>query len=207
MAAIRSSVRVARGFRTTNTLQQVRRLHITGSIATPSSRLVNTDQPVRPTAEATVPTSSAQPQATRHFNTSRSLKAVKDSSTIDFAYMPQYTLEEPSPSHIFRIPLLPDNYNPPRQGGALQEAVEEVIRPEISTTSADDTHRVSAMSEVTDNDAVELDPYDLTKQVSMAAKRVMGNVKEEVAGEQGIVKQLWTGLLDDLLGVKKVAKA
>ena len=121
--------------------------------------------------------------------------------------MPQYALEEPAPSYIFRIPLLPDNYNPPRRSGALLEAVEEVIRPEISTASADGTHRVSAMSEVTDSHAAELDPYDLTKKVSMAAKKVMGNVKEEVAKEQGMVKELWTGLLDDLLGAKTVAKA
>ena len=101
--------------------------------------------------------SSAPP--TRHFNTSRALKAVNDSSTIDFAYMPQFTLGQTSPPEIMRIPLLPDNYEPPRRSMAHQEAVEPVIRPTIETASADGTHMVSAMSEVTDNHAMDIDVF------------------------------------------------
>ena len=56
MASVRSSVRVVRGSRSTTTIQQLRRLHITGSTAT-LPRLVAAEPPVRPTVEASVPTS------------------------------------------------------------------------------------------------------------------------------------------------------
>ena len=62
------------------------------------------------------------------------------------------------------------------------------------------------MSEVTDNHAIELDPFDLTRKVSMAAKKVVGNMKDGLK-EEGIVRELWTGLLDDLLGPKKISRA
>ena len=81
--------------------------------------------------------------------------------------------------------------------------MESVIRPEISTVSADSTHIASpsAMSEVTDNHAIELDPYDLTAKVTAAAKK-MGELPADKLREAGVVKELWMGLLDDLMGGK-----
>lgn len=74
----------------------------------------------RPTAEGSA-ASSAQP--TRHFNTSRTLKAVNDSSTIDFAYLPESTVEAEALN--VRVPLLPDiNFNSPR--AQIIEEVEAV---------------------------------------------------------------------------------
>lgn len=74
----------------------------------------------RPTAEGSA-VSSAQP--TRHFNTSRTLKAVNDSSTIDFAYLPESTVEAEALN--VRVPLLPDiNFNSPR--AQIIEEVEAV---------------------------------------------------------------------------------
>ena len=116
-------------------------------------------------------------------------------------------MNEPAPE-VMRIPLLPNNFFPPRRSIAHQEAVESVIRPEISTVSADGTHIASpsAMSEVTDNHAVELDPYDLTAKVNAAAKQ-MGELPAEKLKEVGVIKELWLGFLDDLLGGRKVGKA
>ena len=149
-----------------------------------------------------------EPQMTRHFNTSRSLKAVNDSSTIDFAYMPQFTLD-PSPGESqLRVPLLPDNFYPARKGVHQQDAMETVIRPEISIISNDGTHMpsASAMSEVVDNHAIDLDPFDLTSKVHAAASKITG-VSVEKLNEPGMIRELWNGLVDDLLGAKKVGKA
>lgn len=141
----------------------------------------------------------------RFFHTTPSAKALHDASPIDFVYMPQFELEEPTQPEIMRIPLLPNNYSPLRLSEAHQEAVEPVIRPEISTVSADGTHidSPSAMSEVTDNHAVELDPFDLTHKVTAAAANMAGMRLKE----PGVMTELWNGLLDDLLGSKKFSKA
>ncbi|MCJ1290465.1 hypothetical protein MMC34_002003 [Xylographa carneopallida] len=205
MAAIRNSARTAQQhFVATVPKQQLRRLHITGSNATPSKLLTSEAAIVPATREAKISESSAP--ATRHFNTSRALKAVNDSSTIDFAYMPQFTLGQTSPPEIMRIPLLPDNYEPPRRSVAHQEAMEPVIRPTIETASADGTNLVSAMSEVTDNHSVEIDMFDLTKQVGKAAKGMMDTNVENVKKSGGMMREVWNGFVDDLLG-KKTAKA
>lgn len=122
--------------------------------------------------------------------------------------MPQHTLEEANPPEIMRIPLLPQNFFPPRTEQGLEEAVESVIRPVISLVSANSTHieSPSAMSEVTDNHAMDLDPYNLTNKVVAAATKTaedaMGKIKEA-----GTVRELWSGLLDDLFGSKRITKA
>jgi len=141
------------------------------------------------------------PRSTRTFNTTRALKTPNNTSTIDFAYMPQYELSTDIAPEIARIPLLPNNYDPPRRSVAHQEAMEPVIRPMIETASADSDGVVSAMSEVTDNHAMEIDMYDLTRTVGKAAKGV-GKVVEE---KGGAMRELWGGFVDDLLG-KKIAK-
>lgn len=134
------------------------------------------------------------------------MKTLGDSSTIDFAYFPQYELREPAKNEIMRIPILPFNSTAPARSN---EALESVIRPEITTISANGTHieSPSAMSDVTDNPGhTGLDPFDLTNTVTAAASRVT-NVSIERLQEPGVVKTLWEGLLDDVLGVRKTAKA
>lgn len=140
-------------------------------------------------------------------HTTQSVRA-HDSSTIDYAYMPQFKLEESSHPEVLRIPLLPDNNSPLRNGEVRGESVESVIRPEISTVSADSTHidSPSAISEVTDNHSIELDPYDLTSKVTAAAAK-MAQVPAENFKEPGLVTEVWNGFLDDLLGGKKHSKA
>ncbi|KAL8693685.1 MAG: hypothetical protein Q9218_001542 [Villophora microphyllina] len=141
----------------------------------------------------------------RPFHKSQKQQNRFDASSIDFAYMPQHTPEEGTPPEVLRIPLLPHNFFPPRTTRGLQEAVESVVRPEISTVSANSTHieNPSAMSEVTDNHAMKLDPYDLTSKVTAAAT----SIAELPAKETGAMRDLLSGLLDDLFGSKRVPKA
>lgn len=136
------------------------------------------------------------------------MKADHDSSTIDFAYMPQEELGKTSPPEILRIPLLPNNYSSSRDNIETQDTIVPVIRPEISTVSADSTHidSPSAMSEVTDNHAIELDPYDLTRKVTAAAANMAGT-PERKSKDTGVIQKLWASILDDLLGSKNSAKA
>lgn len=125
-------------------------------------------------------------------------------SSIDFAYMPQHTLEGAAPPEVMRIPLLP--YNDSQTG--REEAGESVIRPQISLVSANSTHieSPSAMSEVTDNHAADLDPFDLTNKVTTAASKI-AEVPMERIREAGALRQLWTGLMDDLFGSKPISRA
>lgn len=62
------------------------------------------------------------------------------------------------------------------------------------------------MSEVTDNHSIELDPYELVNKVQAAAAKMTGLPVEELK-EPGVMKKLWDGLLDDLLGARKIQKA
>lgn len=67
----------------------------------------------------------AEPGTVRHFNTSRSLKAVKDSSTIDFAYIPDFDPDTRSAPVELRVPILPQNTS---ANVAAAEEPEEVVR-------------------------------------------------------------------------------
>ncbi|MCJ1345681.1 hypothetical protein MMC31_003890 [Peltigera leucophlebia] len=142
------------------------------------------------------------------FQINQSVKAVRNYSTVDSCYMPHFEIEGQAHPEIGRIPLLPDNHSNEGAKAARQEAMmETVVRPEISTVSADGTHIdcPSAMSEVTDNHAIELDPYDLTNKVKAAAS-TKASIQVEKVKEQGLLAEIWNSLLDDLVGSKKLAK-
>lgn len=143
----------------------------------------------------------------RPFHVSPKIDTGHDASPIDFAFMPEHTLEASSPPEIMRVPLLPDNSTPLPQSQNHQETIEPVVRPQISTISANSTHieSPSSMTEVTDNHAIDLDPFNLTsKVVASASKAIDTSVKEDQ--EPGAVKELWNGLLDDLFGSKKLGR-
>ncbi|KAL8833680.1 MAG: hypothetical protein Q9170_004125 [Blastenia crenularia] len=76
-----------------------------------------------------------------------------------------------------------------------QHALEEAAPPEIMP-----------MSEVTDNHAIDLDPYNLTDKVTAAANKTAEGAMDQIK-EVGVVRQLWSGLLDDLFGSKRLSKA
>ncbi|KAJ5368292.1 uncharacterized protein N7496_008052 [Penicillium cataractarum] len=142
-------------------------------------------------------------QPTRSFNTSRSQKAVGDSSTVDFIYMPAMsTLDAPSTRPAFpKVPVLPDLYS--HHDAAAPSAPP--MKPQIYTVSGGDISAASAMSEVVDNHAVEIDPFSLTEAVGRS------RIGEELARsngatkEPGVVRELWAGFLDDVLGPKDTA--
>jgi len=142
--------------------------------------------------------SPAETTPSRHFNTSRALKAVGDSSTIDFAFLPvsygSFDVDTSPP----RVPILPDNYSTTSNSHYTEPV--PVMKPEIHTVAADSTHThgPSAMSEVTDNHAMEVDPFELTQTVKKAAGLAVGGVEEGAS----TVKAVWSGFLDDLLGKK-----
>ena len=60
------------------------------------------------------------------------------------------------------------------------------------------------MSDVTDGGHTDLNPFDLTNTVTTAASKASQAmvVPIERMQEPGVVKELWNGLLDDILGPK-----
>jgi hypothetical protein len=133
------------------------------------------------------------------FQTSAPKQAVHDSSTIDFFFFPD--VPEPPPKNPFaklRVPLLPDNYTPnrsPDSGHSLEELDTAIPAPEISIVASHPEHVVPAtISEVVGNDGIDVDITHLTKAFTKAS--------DKVSKEPGVVKELWSGFLDDILGPK-----
>jgi hypothetical protein len=62
----------------------------------------------------------------RHFNTSRSLKAVNDTSTIDFAYLPDFD-PDTAQSPVLRVPILPETVTSQSNQESLSELIEEAV--------------------------------------------------------------------------------
>lgn len=162
----------------------------------------------------------------RHFNTTRELQSINDSSTIDFAYLPKLfdgSLDPPQTG--IRVPILPhisstDAQNtlsqnsdiPAAAAGSYQEIDENnVMKAQIVTvqeTMADGGAHIdldlkahaSPMSEVVDNDAVELGIEhltELTETVGKSARKIVDQVEEST------VSKVWKGFLDDVFGEKK----
>lgn len=173
--------------------------------------------------QARKPSRPAQETPSRHFNTSRSLKAVNDSSTIDFAFLPDVDLSlEPVRTEI-RVPILPhiesedanamlDHHDVDAEAGGLDESGDStVMKPQILTvteTLADGAHvdldlngHASAMSDVQDNHGTEMSVDALTElagTVGKSARKLVDKVPEQPA-----IKRVWSGFLDDLLGEKR----
>jgi hypothetical protein len=97
-----------------------------------------------------------------------------------------------------RVPVLPDNYS--QTTNNTEMTPEPVMKPEIHTIAMDskNIHAPSAMSEVTDNHAIEVDPFDLTQTVRKAASKALGGERDSTE----TVKKVWNEFLDDLLGKK-----
>lgn len=146
----------------------------------------------------------------RHFNTSTPVRAAWDTSTIDFAFLP--TQREAGPSNeAIRVPLLPDTLASARSSVArASEEVEPVVfRAEIATAAHESTfpHPPSAMSDVVDNGAMQLDPFDFVNSVGQAARQLGRKVTAETAQKKGVLSQLWNGLIDDIFGAPKLGTA
>jgi len=167
--------------------------------------------------------SPAEKSPVRHFNTSRTLKTVGDSSTIDFAYLPSLfdSSLDPQPTAI-RVPILPhiesddaqavlESHSVDVAAGGVEDSIEStVMKPEIVTvteTLADGAHvdldlnaHPSSMSEVMDNHATEIaldSLMNLSETVGKSARKLVDSMDE------GTISRVWTGFLDDLLGEKR----
>jgi hypothetical protein len=68
---------------------------------------------------------------TRQFNTSRSLKAVNDSSTIDFAFLPDFDPDTGLNANrpAIRVPLLPESLYPQSTKTSYSKEEQEIVSP------------------------------------------------------------------------------
>lgn len=191
----------ARAFKAIAT-QQTRSMHQSG--ATSFSSLLTSDKPLdrqsyapRMPASATIPIveSSETGAKIRHFNTSRSLKAVHDTSTIDFAYIPEFNGELQVEPEKLRVPILPWAEPSAAVKQEFTEKEESVMMPQIHTIAADGTHIhvPSAMSDMTDSN--QIDYKGMVEQAT-------GTLSEPLEKGSGMVRQIFTGLVDDILGPK-----
>lgn len=123
---------------------------------------------------------------------------------MDFLYLPTFdgTIDDGRPN--IRVPILPDAYHIDSSKTPHLEADGPIMKPEIysATEVHEHSHAPSAMSDVADNHAVDMDPFALTETVGKAARNVMGQAGKEA----GVLRQVWAGLMDDLFG-KKGSKA
>lgn len=85
------------------------------------------------------------------------------------------------------------------------------MKPQIYTVAGTGTDvAASAMSEVVDNVAVDIDPFSLTEAVGRSRVgeelRRRENGGASVSKETGVVRELWSGFLDDVLGPKQTVR-
>ncbi|KAF4551796.1 Hypothetical protein D9617_12g036860 [Elsinoe fawcettii] len=188
--------------------RQRRNLHMTGPrdfSPIIASRPARIPRPAAPEATPEAP-------AGRSFNTSRTLKANNDSSTIDFAYLPSFSSPAslPDDALLSRVPIIRADFARAAGRGLEEDEVKPVMKAVISSSSLDSL--VSPMSEVSDNSSVEIDYAKVVGTVGSLAGEVAGSVEREVKGKveevkkgEGEVGRVWRGLMDDVFGERKVA--
>lgn len=101
-----------------------------------------------------------------------------------------------------RIPVLPDLYSHvPRTSLS-----DPPMKPQIYTVAgAGPDISASALSEVVDNHAVDIDPFSLTEAVgrSRVGEELQRRSNGGDSAESGVLRELWSGFLDDVLGPKQ----
>lgn len=202
MAASKPSIRalsaLAAGPRLLGPRLTVRHLSMTGP--TSSSSLLTTDKPYvsnRPRGPIRLSGEQATPVAeqaetgssVRRFNTSRSRKSVGDSSTLDFAYIPDFDPQTRSAPLGMRVPILP--WADVQGHSAESEGVVPMM-PTIYTVSAEGSHihSPSAMSETPDSN--QFSYQGLANKFSATHQK----------GES-MVKQIINDFMDDIMGPKR----
>ena len=106
-------------------------------------------------------------------------------------YMPSMP-SEPAPSDFGLIPILPDTAPTARAQDPLLVSTDEVVKPEISTTSRVPEGTIMALSET--DGGKEADEIGMVEKVG-----------EEVEIGVGGGRMVGEGFVDDLLGPRKVA--
>ncbi|ERF76117.1 hypothetical protein EPUS_01450 [Endocarpon pusillum Z07020] len=176
--------------------------------------------------------SPAESPPTRHFNTSRQLKSVNDSSTIDFAYLPKLfdgSLDPPTAG--IRVPILPHIDSTEAQDTLarnpdLDAAAGGFQEPGGDSSSSDDSNVMKAqivtVQETMADGGAHVD-LDLGSQASPMSEVVDNHAVElgidhlteltETVGksarkmvdqvEESAMSRIWNGFLDDVFGEKK----
>lgn len=72
-----------------------------------------------------------------------------------------------------------------------------MLKAQVNSMSADgNDERISTIAELSDNSATSIDFQAMAERIGSAAKRNMAPVAEQ----DGILAQLWRGLVEDLKG-------
>lgn len=137
------------------------------------------------------------------FHTTQKPFARADTSTIDFAFLPALDtpLSGAAAAAALRMPLLPDNVETDRAPTLFApEAVDEPLQaPEIVVMAADPSavNVVSALSEVEG-----MGPDGIELRFGFGRGGGGGGEEAAAGGEYagGMLKGLWNGLVDDVLG-------
>lgn len=133
----------------------------------------------------------------RTFNTSRTLKQVNDSSTIDFTYLPAMTYT--SYDDEIRVPLIYGVARPSDSNISAHEVIDgQVHRPLITTASQDASH-------VSTSNALAETKHDGLGEMFEDAKAKAEELMKEPEKVKGFFATMWNGIVDDVFG-KKVAK-
>jgi hypothetical protein len=101
-----------------------------------------------------------------------------------------------------RFPILSDIYK--HYDPTQTITSDPPMKPQVYAVSGEDV-AASPMSEVVDNHSMDIDPFSLTETVgrSRFGEELQRQQNGSQAKEPGIVKELWSGFLEDLLGPKQ----
>lgn len=133
------------------------------------------------------------------FKTSAPKHAARDSSTIDYSFLPAMPAEQASNPFTIRVPLLPDNYTPHRAAHPTETLDAAIPPPEISIVSHHpEKVVVAAMTEVVGNDAME-ETIEVLSRAATLTPRKSSSSKQPGTTLRG----LWNEVLDDVFGPKK----
>lgn len=132
------------------------------------------------------------------FHTTQAPSARADTSTIDYAFLPALTDPPPAAEYVGRVPLLPDNFAPERAADMFApEAADEPLPASEIVVMAADPASVAAVSALTEVEGMGPDGVELRFDFGGRDSGAEG----EYAG--GMLKDLWTGIVDDVIGGQK----
>lgn len=131
------------------------------------------------------------------FHSSAAPAARLEVPTMDFTVLPMLDAAPASEmGQVVRVPLLPDNFTPDRSAFAAEMPDAPLPAAEISIVAA---HPENVLSPLTEVEGIGLDGIEL--------KFVHEPTTAAPSGEQGMLRDVWHGLIDDVFGPRKSAHA
>ena len=117
-------------------------------------------------------------------------------------------LHSAAPAPGPRIPILPDLYDhaqPTLTTPTAATGSHPPMKPQVHTVAgATGDVAASPMSEVVDNESVDIDPFSPTETVGRSRfGEMLQRHSGSASGEKGVIRELWGSMLDDLLGPKQ----